>query len=123
MKRKVGIKAKGGTKTKSAPAKSRTKTVIQAKTAKATPAKAKPAEAKTAKAKTAKVKAATAKPAGAPDIVDALVTAGTAALKLPLEPAWHAGVKFNLQLILRMGALVDEFALPDDAEPAPVFYA
>jgi cell division septation protein DedD len=118
MKRKAGIKAKGGTKTKSEPAKSRTKTVIQAKNAKATTAKAKAAEAKPAKAKPTK-----AKPAGAPDIFDALVTAGTTALKLPLEPAWHAGVKFNLQLILRMGALVDEFALPDDAEPAPVFYA
>ena len=34
-----------------------------------------------------------------------------------------SGVKFNLQLVLRHAALVDEFALPDDAEPAPVFQA
>ena len=34
-----------------------------------------------------------------------------------------AGVKFNLELILRIAALVDEFPLPDEAEPAPVFHA
>jgi len=58
-----------------------------------------------------------------PDAVDALVSAGTQALGLALDPQWHAGVKFNLQLILRHAALIDEFALPDDAEPAPVFHA
>jgi Protein of unknown function (DUF4089) len=42
---------------------------------------------------------------------------------LPLEPAWRPGIKFNLNLILRIAALVDEFPLPDDAEPAPVFHA
>ncbi len=55
--------------------------------------------------------------------LDALVVAGTQALRLPLDPAWHGSVKFNLQLILRLGGLVDEFHLPDDAEPGPVFYA
>ena len=49
--------------------------------------------------------------------------ASAQALGLTLDPAWQAGVKFNLQLILRHAALVDEFALPDDAEPAPVFHA
>jgi hypothetical protein len=57
------------------------------------------------------------------DALDALVTAGTEALGLALDPAWQAGVKFNLQLILRHAALVDEFPLPDDAEPAPIFHA
>jgi hypothetical protein len=65
-------------------------------------------------------KIAPAKPA---DAVDTLVVAGAQALKLPLDPAWHSGVKFNLHLILRLAALVDEFPLPDDAEPAPVFHA
>jgi hypothetical protein len=70
-----------------------------------------------------------AKPRHAPpapaksDPLDALVVSGTEALRLPLDPAWHGSVKFNLQLILRLGALVDEFPLPDDAEPGPVFYA
>ena len=52
-----------------------------------------------------------------------LVEAGAKALGLPLDAAWHASVKFNLQLILRHAALVEEFPLPDDAEPAPVFHA
>jgi Protein of unknown function (DUF4089) len=57
------------------------------------------------------------------DAIDSLVTAGAEALGLDLDPAWHAGIKFNLQLILSHAALVEEFPLPDDAEPAPVFYA
>ncbi len=90
-------------------------------------------KAKTVKAKrSGKVKAARAKkpakrqrPAGAKpaDAIDGLVAASAQALALDIEPAWHSGVKFNLQLILRIGALVDEFLLPDDAEPAPVFHA
>jgi Protein of unknown function (DUF4089) len=57
------------------------------------------------------------------DALDALVTASAQALGLALDPAWHDSVAFNLRLILRHAALVDEFALPDDAEPAPVFHA
>src|ERR1700691_2288783 len=55
------------------------------------------------------------------DAIDAMVAAAALALDLPIDPAWQANVKFNLQLILRHAALVDEFPLPDDAEPAPVF--
>ena len=61
-----------------------------------------------------------AKPA---DAVDALVAANARALGLTIEPAWHGGVAFNLRLILQLGALVDEFKLPDDAEPSPAFHA
>jgi 1-carboxybiuret hydrolase subunit AtzG-like protein len=67
--------------------------------------------------------AASAKRGGKPDSLDVLVTAGALALALPLDPAWHDGVKFNLQLVMRMAAQVDEFPLPDSAEPAPVFHA
>jgi hypothetical protein len=63
---------------------------------------------------------AAAKPA---DAVDGLVAASAQALGLNIEPAWYNGVKFNLQLILRLGAMVDAFPLPDDTEPAPVFHA
>jgi len=45
------------------------------------------------------------------------------ALALPMDPSWHAGVTFNLQLLLKHAALIDEFSLADDAEPAPVFRA
>ncbi|MGA8615242.1 MAG: DUF4089 domain-containing protein [Xanthobacteraceae bacterium] len=61
--------------------------------------------------------------AKAADAVDGLVAASAQALALSIEPAWYGGVKFNLQLILRLGALVDQFPLPDDTEPAPVFHA
>jgi 1-carboxybiuret hydrolase subunit AtzG-like protein len=57
------------------------------------------------------------------DSINALVTANAQALGLTLDPAWHHSIAFNLHLILRHAALVDEFALPDDAEPAPVFHA
>jgi hypothetical protein len=55
--------------------------------------------------------------------VDSFVAASARALGLALDPAWHDSIAFNLGLILRHAALVDEFALPDDAEPAPVFHA
>jgi len=54
---------------------------------------------------------------------DSLVRSNAQALGLVLDPAWHDSIAFNLRLILRHAALVDEFALPDDAEPAPVFHA
>jgi hypothetical protein len=55
--------------------------------------------------------------------IDAFVAASAQSLGLALDPAWHNSIAFNLRLILRQAALVDEFALPDDAEPAPVFHA
>jgi hypothetical protein len=55
--------------------------------------------------------------------IDAFVAASAQALGLALDPACHKSIAFNLRLILRHAALVDEFALPDDAEPAPVFHA
>ena len=54
---------------------------------------------------------------------DVFVAVSAQALGLTLDPAWHKSIAFNLRLILRHAALVDEFALPDDAEPAPVFHA
>jgi len=83
---------------------------------KATPARSKrsPAPARATKA---------ARKAAPTDTVDAMVAANAPTLGLILEPAWQAGVAFNLRLILRFGALVDAFELPDDAEPAPVFHA
>jgi Protein of unknown function (DUF4089) len=57
------------------------------------------------------------------DVINSLVGASAQALKLPIEQSWRGGIKFNLQLILRIAALVDEFPLPDDTEPGPVFHA
>jgi hypothetical protein len=86
------------------------------------PAKSRPTGHVKDRAKRAAKRAAVveAQPA---DVVDSLVAAGAKALGLPLDPAWRAGVKFNLALILRLAALVDEFPLAEDTEPGPVFHA
>ena len=57
------------------------------------------------------------------DPLDELIDAAARALDLPLEPAWRPAVKANLQVTLSHAALVAEFPLADEAEPAPVFYA
>ena len=70
-------------------------------------------------------KAAAKRPSAKPkhDALDAVIAANAQALGLTLDPSWQDNIKFNLQLVLRHAALVDEFPLPDDAEPAPVFHA
>jgi Protein of unknown function (DUF4089) len=58
-----------------------------------------------------------------PDTVGTLVTAASHALALPIEASWHAGVTFNLQLLFKHAGLIDQYSLPNDIEPAPVFRA
>ena len=55
------------------------------------------------------------------DSLDGFIQAAVQALDLPFEPAWQPAIKANLAVTLRQAALVTDFALPDDAEPAPVF--
>jgi hypothetical protein len=57
------------------------------------------------------------------DPLDDFLNAAAKALDLPLEEAWKPAVKANLAVTLKHAALVTEFALPDEAEPAPVFRA
>jgi hypothetical protein len=57
------------------------------------------------------------------DPLDDFILAAAKALDLPLEAAWQPAVKANLAVTLQQAALVAEFALPDEAEPAPVFRA
>ena len=57
------------------------------------------------------------------DPLDDFIDTAARALELPLEPAWRPTVKANLLVTLRQAALVSEFTLPDDTEPAPVFRA
>jgi len=87
--------------------------------------KAKPARAPVRATTSVKRKAKRVSHAQAaePDAVDLLVASSAKALGLSIDPAWRPGVTFNLRLILRLAALVDEFPLSDDAEPAPVFHA
>ena len=105
----------------------RQRKAVRRKAPKSKPVRAKPAPKKLAAkklaAKAVRKKSRKAPSAKATNPVDALVAASAQALKLPLDPAWHGGVRFNLDLILRLGAVVDAFPLPDDAELAPVFHA
>jgi len=57
------------------------------------------------------------------DPLDALIEAAARVLDLPLEPEWKPAVAANLRVTLEHAAAVEAFALPDDAEPAPVFRA
>jgi hypothetical protein len=59
----------------------------------------------------------------AADPLDAYIDAVGEALALPIEDAWKPAVKANLEVSLRLARLVDEFALPDEAESASVFTA
>jgi hypothetical protein len=55
--------------------------------------------------------------------LDSLIAASAQALGLPVDPAWHAAIRFNLDVTFRLATLVADFPLPDDTEPAPVFRA
>ena len=57
------------------------------------------------------------------DLLDSFVDAAARALDLKLEPAWKGAVKTNLEVTLALAALLADFPLPDDAEPAPIFSA
>lgn len=57
------------------------------------------------------------------DAVERIVLANAQTLGLPLDPAWLKGIVFNLRLVLRHAALLEEFPIDEDTEPAPVFHA
>ncbi len=57
------------------------------------------------------------------DPLDDFIVAAAEALALPIEPAWQPAVRAHLEVTLTFARLVEEFDLPDDAEPAPVFRA
>jgi 1-carboxybiuret hydrolase subunit AtzG-like protein len=59
----------------------------------------------------------------AADLLDDYIDAVSKALALPVEDAWRPAVRANLDVSLKLARLVDEFALPDEAEPASVFAA
>jgi hypothetical protein len=57
------------------------------------------------------------------DPLDDYIDAVAKALALPVEDAWKPAVRANLEVSLRLARLVDQFSLPDEAEPASVFAA
>ena len=57
------------------------------------------------------------------DPLDDYITAAAAVLALPVDPAWRPAVRMHLDITLRLASMVEDVALPDDAEPGPVFRA
>jgi Protein of unknown function (DUF4089) len=57
------------------------------------------------------------------DQLDDYIDAVGKALGLSIAEAWKPAVRANLEISLRLAGLVDEFALPDETEPASVFAA
>lgn len=58
-----------------------------------------------------------------PPDLDAVLDASAGLLGLTIEPAWRAPVLANLRVLQAAASLVEDFPLPDEAEPAPVFEA
>ena len=58
-----------------------------------------------------------------PQELDAYVEAAARLLDLPLEPQWMETIRANLGVTMAHARNVEEFALPDEAEPAFVFEA
>ena len=59
----------------------------------------------------------------AADHLDSYIDAVAQALALPVEETWRPAVRANLEVSLRLAKLVDEFALPDETEPASIYSA
>ena len=51
----------------------------------------------------------------------AFLDAGLKVAGLPLEPELRPRVLMHLETAVAMAALVTQFSLPDEAEPAPVY--
>lgn len=57
------------------------------------------------------------------DPTDDFIEAAAKALGVPLDDAWKSAIRGNLEVTLKLARLVEEFPLPDDTEPAPVYKA
>jgi 1-carboxybiuret hydrolase subunit AtzG-like protein len=57
------------------------------------------------------------------DPLDPFIAAGAKALGLVIDRSWMPAVRTHFRVTLNHGAKVADFALADDAEPAPVFKA
>ncbi|HWV52039.1 DUF4089 domain-containing protein [Pseudorhodoplanes sp.] len=57
------------------------------------------------------------------DITDAWIKSSASMLGLSIDAAWLPSIRANVEVTFRLAKLVDEFPLPDEAEPAPVFGA
>jgi hypothetical protein len=59
--------------------------------------------------------------ANEPFDAEAYVDAAARLIGLPIDPAHRPGVVLNLERLAQMAALVMDFDLPEETEPAPVY--
>ena len=57
------------------------------------------------------------------DLSDKFIEAAARVVGIAVEPEWLPAIRTHLDVTLNHAAIVAEFELPDDAEPAPVFKA
>jgi hypothetical protein len=57
------------------------------------------------------------------DLTDTWIKSSAVMLGLPIDVAWMPAIRANVEVTFRLAKLVDEFPLPDEAEPAPIFEA
>lgn len=57
------------------------------------------------------------------DPADSYIDAAATLLSLPVDRSWKPAIRTNLHVTLSLARLVEEFPLPDDSEPAPVYEA
>ncbi len=62
-------------------------------------------------------------PAEIPEALDRAIDAAAAALGFQIAEAWRPAVRANLAVSLKFARFVDDFALPDETEPASIFKA
>jgi Protein of unknown function (DUF4089) len=55
------------------------------------------------------------------DPLDVMIDTYAKILNLKVDKAWKPAIRGHLNVIFQLGALVQDFKLPYDAEPAPVF--
>ncbi|HEY3848489.1 MAG TPA: DUF4089 domain-containing protein [Acetobacteraceae bacterium] len=55
--------------------------------------------------------------------LDAYIAAGTALLGIPVRPEWREAIRQHLTVSFDLARAVLDFPLPDEADPAPVFFA
>ena len=57
------------------------------------------------------------------DALAIYIAASANLLDLEIKAEWRESVRANLDVTLKLAALVADFSLPDETEPAPVFEA
>jgi hypothetical protein len=57
------------------------------------------------------------------DPTDEFIDAAAKTLGIAVDPAWLPSVRMNFEVMLKLARQLEEFPLPDDSEPAPVYKA